>query len=157
MFWRLNNKDFEAMKGDTNRQVMKSIVESGEVPGIVAYVDGQPAGWCSLAPREAYPRLENSRVAKRVDSEQVWSVVCFFIHKDYRRLGVSEALLKAAVKYAAENGAKVVEGYPVEPKDENMPAVFAYYGLASTFRAAGFVEVARRSERRPYMRYYVKE
>ena len=156
MFWRLNNKDFEAMKGEPNRQVMKSIVESGEVPGILAYVDGQPAGWCSLAPRGAFSRLENSRVAKRVDDQQVWSVVCFFTHKNYRRLGVSVALLKAAVKYAAKNGAKIVEGYPVEPKDENMPAVFAYYGLASTFRAAGFVEVARRSERRPYMRYYVE-
>ena len=54
MFWRLSNKDFEAMKGDTNRKVMKSIVESGEVPGILAYVNDQPAGWCSVAPREAF-------------------------------------------------------------------------------------------------------
>ena len=144
MYWRLSNKDFEAMKGDNNRKVMRSIVDSGEIPGIIAYVDDQPAGWCSVAPRQAFPRLENSRVARRVDDEPVWSVVCFFIHKDYRRLGVSEGLLQAAVNYAGEHGAKMVEGYPVEPKDQNMPAVFAYYGLASTFRGVGFVEVARR-------------
>ena len=157
MYWRLSNKDFAAMKGDTNRKVMRSIVDAGEVPGIVAYVDDQPAGWCSVAPRQVFPRLENSRVARRVDDELVWSVVCFFVHKEYRRLGVSEALLKAAVNFAGEHGAKIVEGYPVEPKEENMPAVFAYYGLASTFRAVGFVVVARRSERRPYMRYYIEE
>jgi GNAT superfamily N-acetyltransferase len=157
MFWRLSNKDFEAMKGEPNRKVMKSIVDSGEVPGILDYIGGQPAGWCSLAPRERFPRLENSRVAKPVDDKQVWSVVCFFIHKDYRRLGVSLTLLKAAISYAGEHGAKIVEGYPVEPKDEKMPAVFAYYGIASTFRTAGFKEVARRSERRPYMRYYLED
>lgn len=156
MFWRLSNKDFEAMKGDTNRKVMKSIVDSGDVPGILAYINNQPAGWCAVAPREAFPRLENSRVAKRIDDQPVWSVTCFFIDKDFRRLGLSEGLLKAAVAYAAENGAKIVEGYPVEPKDDNMPAVFAYYGMGSTFRAAGFKEIARRSERRPYMRFYVE-
>jgi GNAT superfamily N-acetyltransferase len=156
MYWRLSNKDFEAMKGDTNRKVMKSIVEKGEVPGILAYLDGQPAGWCSIAPRETFPRLENSRVAKAIDDQQVWSVVCFFIHKNHRRMGISEALLKAAINYAVKQGAKIIEGYPVEPKEREMPAVFAYYGMASVFRTVGFVEVARRSERRPYMRYYVQ-
>jgi GNAT superfamily N-acetyltransferase len=156
MYWRLSNKDFEAMKGDTNRKVMNSIVEKGEVPGILAYLDGQPAGWCSIAPRETFPRLENSRVAKAIDDQQVWSVVCFFIHKNHRRMGISEALLKAAINYAVKQGAKIIEGYPVEPKEQEMPAVFAYYGMASVFRTVGFVEVARRSERRPYMRYYVQ-
>lgn len=157
MYLRLSHADFEAQKGDPNKVEMKAIVDSGEVPGILAYVDGQPAGWCSVAPRTAYPRLERSRVAKRVDEQPVWSVVCFFIHKDYRHTGISSALITAAVAYAVEHGAKIVEGYPIEPKKRKMPDVFAWQGFASVFQNAGFKEVARRSETRPFMRYIVGE
>ena len=71
-------------------------------------------------------------------------------------MGVSAALLKAAVEYAKRKGARIVEGYPVEPRKDRMPDVFAYYGFASTFRQAGFKEVARRSETRPFMRYFIQ-
>jgi GNAT superfamily N-acetyltransferase len=156
MFLRLSHAEFEAQKGEPNHVEMKAIVDSGEVPGILAYVDGQPAGWCSIAPREAYPRLQRSRVAKRIDEQPVWSAICFFIHKDYRHTGVSSELLMAAVDYAKGHGAKIIEGYPVEPKKDKMPDVFAWQGLAEVFRRAGFKEVARRSETRPFMRYYVE-
>ncbi|GAB4395109.1 MAG: GNAT family N-acetyltransferase [Anaerolineae bacterium] len=151
MFFRLPSREFEANKGEANRRAMQGIVERGEVPGILAYVDGQPAGWCSIAPREAFPRLERSRVAKRVDDLPVWSVVCFFVQRPYRRQGVGVALLEAAVEYARSQGAHIIEAYPVEAAGD-MPDVYAYYGLAETFRRAGFVEVARRSPTRPLMR-----
>jgi hypothetical protein len=64
-------------------------------------------------------------------------------------------MIRAAVGYAKKKGAKTVEGYPVEPKKGQYPATFAYTGLASAFQKAGFVEVLRRSETRPIMRYDV--
>ena len=152
MWWRLTRSEFERQKGEDNRQAMKAIVESGEVPGILAYAEGKPVGWCSVAPREVFGALQRSRILKRVDDQLVWSVVCFFIAKGYRRKGLTVALLQAAVEYAAACGAKIVEGYPVEPKKADAPAVFMYTGIASAFRKARFVEVARRSETRPIMR-----
>jgi GNAT superfamily N-acetyltransferase len=134
---------------------MKAIVDSGRVPGILAYHEGRPVGWCSVAPREEFPRLERSRTLKPVDDEPVWSVVCFFIAKSYRRRGVARRLLQAALNYVRESGGRIVEGYPVEPKKIGIPDLFAYHGLASMFRTAGFKEVARRSETRPMMRYVI--
>lgn len=107
--------------------------------------------------REAYPTLERSRTLKRVDNEPVWSVVCFFVAKPFRRKGVTRKLVRAAIEYVRKQGGKILEGYPVEPKREKIPDAFAYTGLASTFRKAGFVEVLRRSETRPIMRYVIRE
>lgn len=155
MWWKLARSQFVKQKGAGNRRAFKRIVEGGEVPGLLAYRDGEPVGWCALAPREAYPRLERSRILTRVDTEPVWSVVCFFVARPFRRKGVTAALLTAAVAYAKAHGARIVEGYPVEPKGARMPDPFVYTGLASAFRKAGFVEVLRRSRTRPIMRYTV--
>jgi len=83
---------------------MKAIVDSGEVPGLIAYLDNEPVGWCSVGPRNRFSALERSRILKRVDDRPVWSVVCFFIARPFRRQGVSAALLRAAVEYVRENG-----------------------------------------------------
>jgi GNAT superfamily N-acetyltransferase len=133
---------------------MKRIVDSGKVPGILAYAGGEPVGWCAVATREAYPRLARSRILKPVDDQPVWSVVCFFIAKPYRQRGLTRRLLQAAVEHVRKNKGRILEGYPVEPK-KNMPDPFVYTGLASAFRKAGFKEVARRSETRPIMRYEI--
>lgn len=156
MWFRLKRSEFEKQKGEDNRLAMKAIVESGEVPGILAYTGSEPVGWCSVAPREAFGVLQRSWVLKPVDDQPVWSIVCFFVAKPYRRRGLMGKLIEAAVAYAAAQGAKIVEAYPVEPKKAETPDVFAYTGLASTFRKAGFVEVARRSETRPIMRRSVE-
>jgi GNAT superfamily N-acetyltransferase len=152
MWWRIKRSDFERRKGDGNRRAMRALMKAGEVPGILAYTEGQPVGWCSVAPRSAYPVLGRSRILKPLDDKPVWSIVCLFVHKDYRDRGVSVKLLEAAVDYARGQGAKVVEGYPVEPKKDRMPAVFAFTGLATAFLHAGFTERARRSPTRPIMR-----
>ena len=91
-------------------------------------------------------------VLARVDETPVWSIVCLFIARPFRSRGVSVALLRSAAQYAGRNDAKIVEGYPVEPKKGRMADAFAFTGLASAFRQAGFVEVLRRSETRPIMR-----
>lgn len=161
MWFRIKRAVYEQQKGEGNRQAMKQIVNSGEIPGLIVYQtegetepSGQPVGWVSVAPREAYPVLDRSRILKRVDDQPVWSIVCFFVSKNHRRKGVTKKLLTAAVDYSVDNGAKIIEGYPVEPKKDQSPDVFLYHGLASSFIEAGFVEVERRSETRPLMRYY---
>lgn len=156
MYWRLIHSEFERNKGDMNKRAMKRLVKSGEVPGIIAYESGEPVAWCSIAPREHFPRLGRSRILKPVDDKPVWSVVCFFISKRARKRGFSLAILNAATSYAAERGAGIVEGYPVEPKKGKTADVFAYTGLASVFIKARFDEVARRSETRPIMRLEIK-
>ena len=156
MWWRLKRSDFEKQKGQGNKKAMKKIISSGQVPGILAYSDDIPVAWCSIAPRETFSALERSRILKPVDDKPVWSIVCFFVAKPLRKKGVTIKLLQAAVLYAKEQGARIVEGYPVEPKKGKTADVFAYTGLASAFLKAGFKEVARRSETRPIMRYIEK-
>ena len=153
MWWRMKRAEFKMRKGEKNKKAFQKIVASGEVPGIIAYSDGEPVGWCALAPRQNYPVLENSRVLAPVDAEPVWSVTCFFVAKPFRGKGITCQLVKAAVAYAQTQGARIIEGYPVDSKKGRLPDVFVYTGLAPAFRSAGFVEVLRRSETRPIMRY----
>jgi GNAT superfamily N-acetyltransferase len=131
---------------------MKALVQQGGVPGLLAYAGGVPVGWCAVAPRECYPALARSRVLKAVDDTPVWSVSCLFVAKSHRRRGLSVELLKAIARFVADRGGKVVEGYPVEPRTPEMPAAFAWTGLASAFRRAGFHEHRRGSAGRPIMR-----
>lgn len=157
MFFRLNQKDFDSYKGFANRQSMYDLVHSGKVPGILAYVAGQPAAWCAVAPRQEYSRLARSRIFKPIDDQFVWSVVCFFVARGYRRQGVTSRLLVAAIDFARSQGAKILEGYPEQPQKDKAPDVFLYTGIFSAFQKAGFQEVARRSPNRPMMRYYIEE
>jgi len=154
MWWRLTRSQFNRQTGEGNKKALKKIVDSGEIPGIIAYSNGQPVAWCSVAPRESYPSLERSRVLKRIDDEPVWSVVCFFVAKPFRGKGIMVPLLMGATEYAKKHGARIVEGYPIDPK-KPMAAAFLFTGVASVFRKAKFVEVMRRSETRPIMRYFV--
>lgn len=152
MWWRLARSQFVRQKGPGNKRALKRLVDSGDAPGLIAYAGKQPVAWCSVGPREAYPVLDRSRVLKRIDDQPVWSVVCFFVAKAFRRRGVTAQLLNAAAEYAKKHGAAFLEGYPVDPKKGAMPDVFAYTGFPSAFRKTGFVEVARRSPTRPIMR-----
>jgi GNAT superfamily N-acetyltransferase len=155
MYWRLKRSEFNLKKGNGNRKRMHGLVIKGLRPGIIAYAGKKAVGWCAFAPRPDYPLLGNSRILSPVDDQPVWSIVCFFIHKEFRNQGISLALIRAAVEYIKKSGGTIIEGYPVEPKKKTMPAVFAYTGLASAFRKAGFKEVIRRSDTRPVMRYLI--
>lgn len=152
MFWRLNHSTFERQKGTGNRKAMKRIVAGGEIPGILAYLDSKPIGWCAVAPRERYFRLQRSRILAPIDEERVWSIVCLFVERSFRRRGISSALIQAAVEFVGKHGGKTVEGYPIEPRKSSAPDAFVWTGLASAFRRAGFTECERRSATRPIMR-----
>ena len=153
MYWRLRRKEYDILRGEGTKKKMKNLINKGTIPGILAYDDEKPIGWCSIAPREDFPVLENSKVLKRIDDKPVWSVVCFYINKNFRRKGLSVELLHAVKKYVKMNKGKIIEGYPVEPKAGKTADVFAWTGLASAFKKAGFKEIKRRSETRPIMRY----
>jgi GNAT superfamily N-acetyltransferase len=152
MYWRATHSEYMKKQGEGNRKAMRKIVNSGRVPGILAYAGKEPIGWCSIEPRERFVRLETSRVLAPVDNQSVWSVNCFFIARAWRRKGVSVALLRAAVEFARKRGPKIVEGYPVDSRKGKSPDAFVWTGLPGTFLAAGFKEVARRSPTRPIYR-----
>lgn len=155
MFWKLSNQDFRELAYQGNKAGLKAMVESGIVPGILAYSGNEAVGWIAVEPRDEYPRLAHSRVLKPVDDQPVWSVTCFFTRKDFRGKGVTVALLKAAIDHVKKREGKIVEGYPIEPENDKMPAAFAYMGLASAYRKAGFKEVRRNSDKRPIFRMRV--
>ena len=116
MYWKQKQSEYESKRGDENKKLFKKMVMSGKEMGLLAYDDGEVVGWCAVAPREEYSRLARSRVLKPLDDKKVWSIVCFFIRGPFRKKGVSAGLLKAAVEFAADAGVKIVEGYPIEPK-----------------------------------------
>ena len=156
MFWRLSRSEFQKQKGEPNKRALKRLVESGDAPGLLAYADREPVGWCAIAPRDAYPALARSRLLQPVDDQPVWSISCLFVARTFRRKGVSVGLLKAVIDYVRKSGGAIVEGYPQEPRKVEMPDVFAWTGLASAFRQAGFEECLRRSPTRPIMRFEIK-
>ncbi|NTW45378.1 MAG: GNAT family N-acetyltransferase, partial [Anaerolineaceae bacterium] len=110
MYWRMRIKDYDAQRGSGTKRKMKNLINGGIIPGILAYDNDVPVGWCSVAPREDFPVLENSRVLQRIDDKPVWSVVCFFINKDYRKKGLSVELLNAAKNFMKNNNGKILEG-----------------------------------------------
>ena len=152
MWWRLKRADFQHQFGEGNRQALKQIVDSGQVPGLLAYQGERPIGWCSVAPREDFPVLDRSPVLKRVDDRPVWSIVCFVVATAERRQGMMGALIAAAVEYARASGAQIVEAYPILPEASADPRWLVFSGVRSAFERAGFVEVARRSKVRCIMR-----
>ena len=155
MFWKLPNREFEDLAYEGNKAALKSIVESGGRPGLLAYAGSEAVGWLAVEPRNRYPRLARSRVLKPLDEQPVWSITCFYTRRDFRGRGVTVALLRGCIEYVGKRGGRIVEGYPVEPKAGQLPAAFAYTGLAAAFRAAGFSEAARRSPTRPIFRYVI--
>ena len=152
MWWRITRSEFDRQKRDGNRAALRQLVESGTVPGVLAYLAGEPAGWCAVQPRSEYPALQRSRVLKPVDAEPVWSVTCFFVARRFRRMGLTVRLLAAAAEYAAQHGATLLEGYPVLPRSASAPDPWLFTGTLTAFQQAGFTEVARFSPIRPIMR-----
>jgi GNAT superfamily N-acetyltransferase len=156
MWWRQTSSEFDRRHGPGNRRALKGLVEKGRIPGLLAYLEGRPVGWVSVAPREEFGRVERSRQLRPVDDRPVWSIVCFYIDRGNRGRGVGSALLQGAVQYAAERGAEIVEGYPVDAKGKKIPSAELYTGTVEMFRSAGFEIAADRGGRRRIMRTSVK-
>ena len=140
--WRGSDGVFGRGEPGANRLALQSQVEAGSfAPGLIAYLDGEPVGWCGLGPRAAMPRLVRSRTIPAVDDLPVWSIGCFKIRVGHRRRGVARALLAGAVAYARDMGAPAIEGYPVDPEGRRIDVGFGFVGFTPMFEAAGFRRV----------------
>lgn len=144
MAWRpmeeRRSADNAARKLALHERVLK-----GTPIGLVGYVGAEPVAWCSVAPRETFVKMSDDQ-----DNAEkgVWSVVCFFVRRDHRKSGLSGRMLEEAVKLAKKRGARVVEGYPVDPKSPS----YRFLGFLSLFRARGFTAAGRAGSRRHVMR-----
>ncbi len=134
--------------------------KAGRTTGLVAYLDGEPVGWCAVEPRTAYPRLLlktrvpwEGRTEDKAD-DTVWAVTCFVTRAGFRRRGVSRALARAAVDFARQRGARALEGYPMIPQSEQVITLLSelHVGSRGIFEDAGFTEVSRPTLRRVVMR-----
>lgn len=147
MWWLLRGKDWDATTVDTRRDMFRAEIDAGPPPGLVAYVDGTPAAWVRVGPRTRQPRLAHTRnyaaSPDPFDDPSVWTVSCFVVRRDFRGQGLNRALLDAAVDFARDGGARVVEAYPIDVHVQKMSTDDLYHGVLSTFEAAGFHEVAR--------------
>lgn len=150
-WFKLPPADWRTASPDDMRDLLHHQLEaSGTGPGLLAYDDETPVGWCAVEPRPRLPRLQRSRIIAGAtpepdfDDESVWAVSCFVVPREYRMRGVGRALAVAAVDYARANGARVLEGYAVDPAERaKTPAADLYHGTVSMFVDAGFNEVAR--------------
>jgi GNAT superfamily N-acetyltransferase len=133
--------------------------ESEATSGLVAYLDGEPAGWCAVEPRTAYPGLLRvyrvpweGRMEDKAD-DTVWAVTCVFARAGFRRRGIAHALVRAAVAFARDRGARALEGYPLltEPGQE-ISWDEIHVGSRGMFEAAGLAEVSHPTKRRVVMR-----
>jgi GNAT superfamily N-acetyltransferase len=144
-WWLYTAGEFDKAAPAARRELLRSEVSDAHEPGIIAYQDGSPVGWCAVGPRQRYGRLNSprSRTYRRIDDLETWVVNCFFIRKDVRGTGIARALLDAAVDHAAGHGAAVIEGYPRDTRSYPGGAADLFVGTLSMFRAAGFEEAAR--------------
>ncbi|MGH3493393.1 MAG: GNAT family N-acetyltransferase [Sciscionella sp.] len=153
-WFRMRSAEWRTTTRAANRDALVAQLDDAVPPGVLAYDEGDPAGWAGLAPRTDYPRLAHSRVsAATSDVPGLWAVTCFVVRVGYRRRGVAGALLDGAVEFARRNGGRVVEGYPIDTATrESVSSSELYHGSLALFTRAGFREVARPSEHRPVVR-----
>jgi len=150
----LRNKDWNATTKEQRVGILRDEITTGPPPGIVAYVDGEAAGWIRIGPRTAQARLAYTRnivdaTQEPLDDGDVWAVTCFSVRRDQRGKGLNAALLAAAIDYARTSGARVVEGYPVDTAAVKVSSNDLFHGALSTFLTAGFSVVGELRAGRP--------
>jgi len=147
-WWMLTGAEFSRIGREEREGLLRAEVEEEVPPGVVAYVDGDAAGWLRVGPRVAQRRLARTRdvagtTREPWEDEGVWAVTCFSIRREHRGLGLMGRLLDGAVALAREHGARVVEGYPFDTAVAGRKANELYRGVLSVFEAVGFREVSR--------------
>ena len=152
-YWRMTSSEYSRAKEPAARQAaLRAQLAEMPAPGMLAYVDGEPAGWVGFGPRERMGRLVRSRTIPKLDDLPVWSVTCFTVRVGYRRQGIAPALLDSVIEYAREQGAPALEAYPVDTGGRRIHGTAAYVGTAGMFERAGFrrvIETDARSDHLP--------
>jgi GNAT superfamily N-acetyltransferase len=155
--WFFRGAQADRAHEEANREALHRQVQE-RPPGVLAYLDSSPSGWCAVAPRPGYTRLTRSPLLREVPGDQltddgVWSVTCFVVRRGARRRGLALPLLEGAVELARCGGATVVEGYPVDVAvSRRRSAAELYHGPLQVFLRAGFTEIGRPSPDRPVVR-----
>lgn len=144
----LPNAQWNGTSAEERQAMLHDEIDKGPPPGLVAYVDDEAAGWVRVGPRVSQGRLGRSRIVTQgsdepLDDEAVWAVSCFSIRKEHRRQGLTAALLDAAIAHARDNGARVLEAYPIDRERTKATANMLFVGSLTTFVDAGFGIVAR--------------
>lgn len=155
-WWTLTNAQWQASSADEREALLRTEIDEGPPPALIAYVDGEAAGWVRVGPRTRQVRLgrtKNFTAASQEpwDDPDVWAVSCFVVRKEHRREGLNAKLLDAAIDFARRGGARIVEGYPVDPESagRKRSSNELYHGVLSTFEDAGFREIGRPRPDRP--------
>lgn len=143
----LTNKEWNATTTPERVELFRAEIDAGPPPGIVAYVDGDAAGWIRIGPRNRQQRIPRTRMiaattTEPFDDDSVWAVTCFVVRREHRGNGLNHELLRAAVEFARDSGARLIEGYPVDTAGEKQRANELFHGTLSTFLKAGFREDA---------------
>ena len=155
MYWRAENyKTWQSMRGSGAKKCFRELVQKGKAHGVLAFAEDEPVGWCSIGHRKDFPALQKSKTYKREDTNNVWSVTCFFIHRKWRRRGLSRGLLKKAVETMRKRSAKVVEAYPVTTTKDGrrVGSSTAWTGPLTIFEELGFKTVQTPNPLRPLVR-----
>lgn len=142
LYYRLSAGEYRQTGVEARPELLRERLNRSPAPGMVAYADDAPVGWCGFGPRAEFERLRRSRTIMAIDDRPVWSVVCFLVRPGFRRKGLARALLAGAVEYARAKRAAGLEGYPVDPGGRRVNTTFAYVGTTGLFEAAGFQRVA---------------
>ncbi len=156
-WWTLTNAQFNAASADERRALMRDEIETGPPPALIAYVDGEAAGWVRVGPRTAQPRLARTKAFTAIsvepwDDADVWAVTCFVVRREHRDTGLMARLLDAAIAFARDGGARVLEGYPIDPHaGRQVGSNQLFTGVVSAFIDAGFTEVGRDKPHRAVM------
>jgi GNAT superfamily N-acetyltransferase len=143
------NSQFQSMAAEERCKRLKQELKTETVaPALIAYVDGEAAGWVRVGPRPAQVRIGRTRdiaahTPHDLDDPSVWAVSCFVVRREHRGTGLTAKLLKAAVDHARSHGARIVEAYPVDTSSAKKPSNELYHGVLSVFEAAGFAQIAR--------------
>lgn len=137
---RIRLREIEELGEGSREQAMRRLTEREHPPGVVAYRDGVPVGWCNIGPRSEITRLVNSKLIRPVDDVPVWSIVCVVVRGGHRKQGVSGQVIDGAVEYARRSGAPAVEAYPVDPPGR-MDTTMAFVGTRRMFAASGFAVI----------------
>jgi len=142
MAWRMTKDELKNNNSVCRKDFIRERVWSNTPIGLLAYIDNEAIAWCSIAPRETYQRLDGDE-----SIENVWSIACFYIKKEFRDKGLINLLIDNAKEYAKRNGAKYLEAYPVNPDSPS----YRYMGFVNTFEKAGFNFIKKVGTRRNVM------
>ena len=152
---RLNRTGYHAASTPDRRAALEAQVGASPPPGVLAYDDADlPSGWCGVAPRADYLRMDTYRMAAGEDEDGLWSVTCFVVRVQARKQGLTDVLLEGAVDLARRHGAHAVEAYPLDTAVRAASSAELFHGPLSVFLRMGFREVGTRpAPARPVVRF----